>query len=143
MLQKTSRPEAMASGETENAVDIEIGKRIKKRRLQLRHSQTALGAAVGVSFQQIQKYEGGTNRVSASTLYEMARVLDAPITYFFDTLAVEPSASANLELERKAQEREEFVATEEGQRLVDAFVNIPKRMRPKFISLLASFPADH
>ena len=146
MLQKTSNTEASASIETNDAVgaaiDVEIGRRIKKRRLQLRHSQSALGAAVGVSFQQIQKYERGANRVSASTLYQMAGILDVPITFFFDAAETRPASPATCELERKASVREEFVATDEGQRLVDAFLTIPKKMRPKFISLLATFSID-
>ncbi|MCS3743633.1 helix-turn-helix domain-containing protein [Rhizobium sp. BK661] len=119
-------------------VDVEVGKRIKKRRQQLRISQTALGAAVGVSFQQIQKYERGSNRVSSSALYSLAQVLDVPVAYFFETLS-RPIRIDCAELERKAALREDFVATEEGQRLVDAFMTIPKKMRPKFISLLATF----
>lgn len=125
----------------QNAVDLEVGKRIRKRRLQLRLSQTALGAAVGVSFQQIQKYERGVNRVSASTLYEMANVLRTPIASFFDGLG-RPPTGQNCELTKKAAAREDYVATDEGQRLVDAFLTIPKKTRPKFISLLATFSID-
>lgn len=147
MLQKTLSDAASilrdAADDTtaQHIADIEIGKRIKKRRQQLRLSQTALGAAVGVSFQQIQKYERGTNRVSSSTLYEIARVLDMSITYFFETLT-RGSTAANCELNRKATIREEFVATDEGQRLVDAFLAIPKKTRPKIISLLTTFSTE-
>ncbi|WP_244423736.1 helix-turn-helix domain-containing protein [Rhizobium sp. CF122] len=147
MLQKTladttSTPTEAASDQTgQHVADMELGKRIKKRRQQLRLSQTALGAAVGVSFQQIQKYERGANRVSSSTLYEIAHVLETPITYFFEGLG-QRSTLANCELNRKAAIREEFVATDEGQRLVDAFLAIPKKMRPKFISLLATFSRE-
>lgn len=122
-------------------VDAEIGKRIKKRRQQLRLSQTALGAAVGVSFQQIQKYERGANRVSAATLYEMAKSLDVPIGYFFEALHG-PRSATNEELDRKASLREDFVATDEGQRLVDAFMIMPKKMRPRVISLISAFEND-
>ncbi|WP_431323404.1 helix-turn-helix domain-containing protein [Rhizobium sp. YTU87027] len=147
MLQKTLADAASAPTDAANETtarhiaDIEVGKRIKKRRQQLRLSQTALGAAVGVSFQQIQKYERGTNRVSSSTLYEIAHVLETPITYFFESLG-QRATLANGELERKAAVREEFVATDEGQRLVDAFLAVPKKMRPKFISLLATFSSE-
>jgi transcriptional regulator with XRE-family HTH domain len=125
----------------QNQIDIAVGKRIKKRRQQLRISQTALGASVGVSFQQIQKYERGINRVSSAILYGFAGTLDVPITYFFETLA-RPASSSSMELDRKATLREDFVATDEGQRLVDAFMAIPQRMRPKFISLLATFSVE-
>jgi transcriptional regulator with XRE-family HTH domain len=114
---------------------------MKKRRMQLRISQTALGASIGVSFQQVQKYERGTNRVSASTLYSLAKALDVPITFFFDEIAPRQD-ERNAELTQKAAVREEFVATDEGQRLVDAFLTMPRSMRPKFISLLATFSAS-
>jgi transcriptional regulator with XRE-family HTH domain len=119
-------------------VDQEVGRRIRIRRQQLRISQAALGAGVGVSFQQIQKYERGVNRVSSSILYEIAAVLDVPMAYFFATLT-KPGCGDSAALSRKAEIREEFIATDEGQRLVDAFMAIPKKMRPKFISLLATF----
>jgi len=131
-------PTALAITNELHLVDVEVGKRIKKRRQQLRISQTALGAAVGVSFQQIQKYERGSNRVSSSVLYSLAQVLDVPVAYFFETLGSSKRTNC-AELDRKAALREDFVATDEGQRLVDAFMTIPKRMRPKFISLLATF----
>lgn len=121
-----------------NLIDVEVGKRIKRRRLQLRVSQTALGAAIGVSFQQVQKYERGANRVSASTLYELAHILDVQMDFFFDGLAQRLNMS-NRELVAKAVQREDFVATDEGQRLVDAFLLVPKKMRPRLISLLATF----
>ena len=124
-----------------HAIDIEVGRRIKKRRQQLRVSQTALGAAVGVSFQQIQKYERGTNRVSSSVLYSLALILDVPIEYFFENLSG-PRPKDSSELDRKATMREEFVATDEGQRLVDAFMATPKKMRPKLIALLSTFSRD-
>ncbi|MBB3659716.1 transcriptional regulator with XRE-family HTH domain [Rhizobium sp. BK650] len=124
-----------------HVVDVEIGRRIKRRRQQLKMSQTALGAAVGVSFQQIQKYERGHNRVSASTLYEMALLLSVPMAFFFEGLQ-NPLSPANGDLNRKAILREEFVATDEGQRLVDAFTALPKKMRLRFISLLSAFETD-
>ncbi|SEI18400.1 Transcriptional regulator, contains XRE-family HTH domain [Rhizobium tibeticum] len=140
---KTNRFGADSKDKTSDGhiVDTEVGRRIKKRRQQLRISQTALGVAVGVSFQQIQKYERGANRVSSSILYQVAQILGVPITYFFESLPT-PSSTDNAGLSQKALLREEFVATEEGQRLVDAFLSVPKKMRPKFIALLASFEAN-
>jgi len=121
-----------------NLIDVAVGKRIKKRRLQLHISQAALGAAIGVSFQQVQKYERGANRVSAAAIYKFAHVLDVPIAFFFEELP-ERSGIQYRKLTEKALAREEFVATNEGQRLVDAFMVAPKKMRSKFITLLATF----
>ena len=68
-------------------VDLHVGARIKLRRSLLGLSQERLGDALGLTFQQVQKYERGANRVSASRLYDLARVLDVPINFFFDDFA--------------------------------------------------------
>lgn len=71
---------------TPHRVDIHVGERLRVRRTLLGMSQTTLATAVGLTFQQIQKYERGTNRVSASKLYEFSQIFDVPISYFFDEL---------------------------------------------------------
>lgn len=68
------------------AVDIHVGARLRLRRTLLGISQEKLGEAVGLTFQQIQKYERGANRVGASRLYEFSRVLDVPVSFFFDDM---------------------------------------------------------
>ncbi len=65
-------------------VDIHVGGRVRLRRSALGLSQDQLGAAIGLSFQQIQKYERGANRIGASRLYEMSKILNIPISYFFE-----------------------------------------------------------
>jgi transcriptional regulator with XRE-family HTH domain len=67
-------------------IDKQLGAKLRMLREKAGISQPVLGNAIGISFQQIQKYEGGTNRISASKLYEIAGFLDIPITYFFDDL---------------------------------------------------------
>jgi len=67
-----------------NPVDINVGSRVRLRRNMLGLSQEQLGSALGVTFQQVQKYERGANRIGASRLFEIARVLDVPIAFFFD-----------------------------------------------------------
>ena len=67
-------------------VDIAIGGRIRTRREELRITQAQLAAGAGVTFQQIQKYERGSNRIGSSRLYEFAKVLDVPVSYFFDEM---------------------------------------------------------
>ncbi|MFW7268357.1 helix-turn-helix domain-containing protein [Gluconacetobacter sp. Hr-1-5] len=67
-------------------VDVHVGGRIRLRRTLLGMSQERLGEALGLTFQQVQKYERGTNRVSASRLYELSDVLDVPVSFFFDGL---------------------------------------------------------
>lgn len=67
-------------------IDVHVGSRIRLRRTLLGMSQERLGDQLGLTFQQIQKYERGVNRVGASRLYDLARVLDVPISFFFDDL---------------------------------------------------------
>src|SRR4030088_2810192 len=69
-----------------HTVDVHVGARMRQRRTLLGMSQTKLGDAVGLTFQQIQKYERGSNRVSSSRLYEFAKVLDVPVSSFFDEM---------------------------------------------------------
>jgi len=75
-----------------NPVDIHVGNRMRLRRTLLGLSQQALSAALGMSFQQVQKYERGANRIGASRLFDLARVLDVPVSFFFDDM---PDAVSN------------------------------------------------
>jgi transcriptional regulator with XRE-family HTH domain len=74
--------------------DMHVGARVRQRRTLLGMNQTKLGEALGMSFQQVQKYERGTNRISASRLYDLSRVLDVSIEYFFDDMPPEVAASS-------------------------------------------------
>lgn len=67
-------------------IDMHVGKRVRIRRRLLGMSQTDLGGAVGLTFQQIQKYERGANRISASVLFRLSEVLDVPVSFFFDDM---------------------------------------------------------
>jgi transcriptional regulator with XRE-family HTH domain len=70
-------------------VDVHVGSRIRLRRTLLGMSQERLGEALGLTFQQVQKYERGANRVSASRLFDLSRVLDVPISFFYDDMPEE------------------------------------------------------
>jgi len=76
-------------------IDLYVGRRLRIRRTLLGKSQAALGEVIGVRFQQIQKYELGINRVSASTLYRLGRILEVPIGFFFEDLPPELIATAH------------------------------------------------
>ncbi len=69
-------------------VDVEVGRRLKRRRTLLGMSQERLGDLLGVTYQQVQKYERGVNRIGSSRLYDICRILDVPVAYFFDEAAV-------------------------------------------------------
>ena len=75
-------------------VDVHVGARLRQRRTLLGMTQTNLGDALGVSFQQMQKYERGMNRISASRLFDLSRVFDVPVEYFFDDMPNAVAASS-------------------------------------------------
>ena len=76
-------------------IDVHVGARVRLRRTQLAMSQGRLGDALGLTFQQVQKYEHGVNRVGASRLFDLGRILDVPISFFFDDMP-EAVAGPNL-----------------------------------------------
>ena len=75
-------------------IDRHVGSRLRYRRIMMDYSQTFLAERVGLSFQQFQKYEKGTNRISASKLHEFARLLDIPVSFFFDDMPMDMKAAA-------------------------------------------------
>jgi transcriptional regulator with XRE-family HTH domain len=92
-------------------VDVAVGARLKQRRLTRKVTQEQLGAALGVTFQQVQKYEKGANRLAASTLVRAARVLSVPVAYFFEGISVDPISSCEPELRAVAlQQARDFMA---------------------------------
>ncbi|WP_207455811.1 helix-turn-helix domain-containing protein [Azospirillum sp. SYSU D00513] len=75
-----------------NPIDVHVGSRVRLRRTLLGMSQEKLGEAIGLTFQQVQKYERGANRIGASRLFDLSRVLDVPVSFFFDDM---PADAAN------------------------------------------------
>lgn len=88
--QKSRGNRRVASREGPDPIDVHVGKRIHLRRLLMGMSQSDLGDALGLSFQQVQKYERGSNRVSASALYRLANRLDVPVSFFFEGFSNDP-----------------------------------------------------
>jgi transcriptional regulator with XRE-family HTH domain len=83
---RTPRRPGRRKTDKPNPIDIHVGSRIRLRRNMLGLSQEKLGEAIGLTFQQVQKYERGANRVGASRLHELSRVLDVPVSFFFDAM---------------------------------------------------------
>lgn len=92
-----------------NPVDVHVGKRIRMRRLFLGMNQENLAAQLGVTFQQVQKYEGGANRVSASRLADIARILDVPIPHFFADPSLRGPETSVAGKQRKYMEQSETI----------------------------------
>ena len=85
-----------------SAIDTLVGQRIKARRQALNMTQSQLADQIGVTFQQVQKYENGSNRVSAARLYEIANVFDVSITFFFETVTQDENGATTDPLSDKA-----------------------------------------
>ena len=126
-----------------NPVDVHVGVRIRIRRAMLGLSQTTLGEQLGLTFQQIQKYERGTNRVSSSRLFDLTRVLDVPLAYFFDGMGDAITSQSPAALQGKAPARVDIdqdpASKRETLELVRAYYGIGDRAdRVKFTNMVRS-----
>ena len=119
-------------------VDVHVGARLRQRRTLLGMTQTNLGDALAMSFQQVRKYERGTNRISASRLFALSRVFDVPVEYFFDDMPNAVAASSSAQGRGKAKKPPSYepdpMATRETLELVRAYykiedVNVRDRLR--------------
>ena len=91
-----------------NPVDVHVGARLRVRRTLLGMNQTTLGEAIGLTFQQVQKYERGANRISASRLFNLSRILDVPVQFFFDDMPNAVSASSPAQGGGKAKKPQSY-----------------------------------
>jgi transcriptional regulator with XRE-family HTH domain len=108
--------------------DIHVGKRVRMRRLMLKMSQGDLASSAGITFQQVQKYEKGANRISSSRLQQFANVLDVSISYFFEDQPLASKKSRGDDPEnRQARLLSDFMATKDGLALANAFHQIRSR----------------
>ena len=126
-----------------NPIDLHVGSRIRLRRKVLGVSQESLAADLGLTFQQIQKYERGTNRVSASKLYEIARSLQTTTSYFFEGFSdpdgLAPDAADYVE-EKAAVD---FLMTPEGLEMAALFPKITKgKVRRRILDLVRALSED-
>lgn len=127
-----------------NPTDIYVGSRIRLRRNMLGMSQEALGEKLGITFQQIQKYEKGTNRVGASRLQAIASVLGAPVAFFFEGSPAESAVSGQGFAEDASSTFSlDFCSSAEGLQLNRAFSRIADvKVRRKIIDLVKVLAAD-
>ena len=141
----------MKSGATDegerapNPIDLHVGRRIRARRKEVRVSQERLAEQLGLTFQQVQKYEKGANRVSASKLYEIARALHASIEYFFRGLA-DPMTQDGAPQGPAVPSVQDFITTPEGQELASEFPKIQdpavRRHVLELVKSLAQTPVE-
>lgn len=110
-------------------VDEHVGKRIRQRRWMNGTTQQQLAEAVGIKFQQIQKYETGMNRVSASRLWDIASVLSVPVSFFFEGLDASPSADSTGDVPS------DILTDKEALELLRSYYAIPENQRRRLFDL--------
>jgi transcriptional regulator with XRE-family HTH domain len=128
-----------------NPIDIHVGSRIRLRRTMLGMSQEKLGEALGITFQQIQKYEKGTNRVGASRLQNISTILNVPVSFFFEDAPGEQAAGGAAGFSEAASSNYvvDFLSSSEGLQLNRAFVKInDPKVRRKVVDLVKALSAE-
>ena len=115
-------------------VDVYVGAKVRARRLELGMSQEKLGVAIGLTFQQVQKYEKGRNRIGSSRLVQIANALDVPPAYFFEDAPGQTKAHS-----KKGDSIDyvsAFISSREGLALMKAFLKIPAPLRRSIVDLV-------
>lgn len=130
-----------------NPVDIHVGERLKSRRALMGMSQEKLADSVNLTFQQIQKYERGTNRVSASRLWQFSKILNVPISYFFDNFSESNKAGLTLGLADNDQDaflsEEDLLSKKETLDLVREYYSIPDpKLRKDLFKMIKTMAAN-
>jgi transcriptional regulator with XRE-family HTH domain len=123
-----------------NPIDMHVGTRVRSRRQELGLSQEKLGDALKITFQQVQKYEKGINRVSASRLQQLSHILKVPVAYFFEGTPSKLKSQANAP---SLEYVSEFTATADGLSLAKAFVQIRNAtVRHLIVKLVSEIAGD-
>ena len=119
-------------------VDKHVGARVRMRRMMLAMSQEKLGDALGLTFQQVQKYEKGANRIGASRLQQISNILQVPVSFFFDSAATSVAArSTGLATAPSPEYVTDFLATSDGLALTKAFMRIADpKLRRRIVDLV-------
>jgi len=119
-----------------NPIDRHVGSRVRMRRMMLSMSQEKLGGALGLTFQQVQKYEKGTNRIGASRLQQISHILQVPVAFFFEGAPTAQSAGETNEAPSPTFVSD-FLATSDGLALTKAFMGIKEpKLRRRIVDLV-------
>jgi transcriptional regulator with XRE-family HTH domain len=120
-----------------NSVDRHVGNRVRMRRKMLAMSQEKLGRALGLSFQQVQKYESGANRIGGSRLQQISQLLQVPIAFFFEGAPGVPAISKSDTSVLSPAHVDDFASSPDGLRLISAFTRIESvTLRHRITSLV-------
>ena len=133
----------MTEDKKPHPIDVHVGSRVRLRRTMIGMSQEKLGEALGITFQQIQKYEKGANRIGASRLQQISSVLNTPISFFFEDA---PGGGAGAEGFAETSSTSyvvDFLSSSEGLQLNRAFVKIEDpKVRRKIVELVKTLAND-
>lgn len=132
-------------GRKPNPMDIHVGSRVRLRRMVIGMSQEKLGEKMGLTFQQIQKYEKGTNRIGASRLYQLSQIMDVPVQFFFEDAPVGYSRMAASGFAESKTEAFllDFLNSRDGLELNRAFVKITDpRVRKRVVELVRALSEE-
>jgi transcriptional regulator with XRE-family HTH domain len=123
-----------------NPIDVQVGNRVRIRRMLIGMSQERLGDLLGLTFQQVQKYEKGVNRIGAGRLFEMARILNVPVDFFYEGVNSAPPQAGESENGASVME---FVSSGEGLQLSLAFMKIKdSKVRKRVLDLVKSLAEE-
>jgi transcriptional regulator with XRE-family HTH domain len=128
-----------------NPIDKYVGNRLRMRRLMLEMSQTDIADALGLTFQQVQKYEKGTNRIGASRLQHISQILQVPVSFFFEDAPAAPGLWPSETTEpRSASYVTDFLATSDGLSLAKAFMLVEDpKLRRAIVRLVEEIAPEH
>jgi transcriptional regulator with XRE-family HTH domain len=122
-----------------NPIDIQVGNRVRIRRMLIGMSQERLGDLLGLTFQQVQKYEKGVNRIGAGRLFEVSRILNVPVDFFYEGVAAQLAGNE----QENAAPVMEFVSSGEGLQLSLAFMKIKDtKVRKRVLDLVKSLSEE-
>ncbi|ODS01694.1 Cro/Cl family transcriptional regulator [Methyloceanibacter superfactus] len=133
------------AGKKPNPIDTHVGSRVRLRRMLLGMSQERLGDSMGLTFQQVQKYEKGVNRIGASRLFQISKILDVPVQFFFEEAPYAGDANAPRGMAEPDSEAFilEFLNSREGLELNRAFVKISDaKVRKSVVDLVRALSAS-
>jgi transcriptional regulator with XRE-family HTH domain len=134
----------MIAKKAPNPTDRHVGARVRMRRMMLSMSQEKLGDALGLTFQQVQKYEKGANRIGASRLQQIAHILQVPVSFFFDGAPNVPGQTSDGFAEAPSPAYvADFLATSDGLALTKAFMGIKDaKLRRRIVDLVQQIAGD-
>jgi transcriptional regulator with XRE-family HTH domain len=130
---------------TPNPIDKHVGSRVRMRRMMLGMSQEKLGDALGLTFQQVQKYEKGTNRIGASRLQQISHILQVPVSFFFEGAPTGANGALGGGLSEAPSPAyvSDFLATSDGLSLTKSFMRIKNgKLRRRIVDLVEQIAGD-